>query len=114
MHTFITLLGWTGAFTCVVAYGLVSTGTWSASSRRYQVLNVAGALMLSVVAARSQVWPSVAANVVWAVIGAHAFATLVRSRRAPAERVAAVPVCEHHAHEGDALALRPGSVTLVA
>ncbi|MFI2754909.1 hypothetical protein ACGIF2_15875 [Cellulomonas sp. P22] len=113
MHTFITLLGWAGAFTCVVAYGLVSTGTWSASSRRYQALNIAGALMLSVVAARSQVWPSVAANVVWAVIGAHAFAMMVRSRRSPdAPTVGAVG--EHRAIEADAPTLRPGSVTLVA
>ena len=84
MHVFITSLGWIGALVCVAAYGLVSRGTWSASSTRYQVANTIGALLLCVVAARSQVWPSVASNVAWALIGAHALTAVVRGRRSPA------------------------------
>ena len=91
MHAFITALGWAGAAICVVSYGLVSRGTWTASSRRFQVANVVGALLLCVVAARAQVWASVAANVVWAGIGTSAIAALMRARRAqpPAEVEAA-------------------------
>lgn len=84
MHVFITSLGWIGALVCVTAYGLVSRGTWSASSTRYQVANTIGALLLCVVAARSQVWPSVASNIAWALIGAHALTAVVRGRRDPA------------------------------
>ena len=91
MHVFITSLGWIGALVCVAAYGLVSRGTWSASSTRYQVANTIGALLLCVVAARSQVWPSVASNIAWALIGAHALTAVVRGRRAPAPADAQTP-----------------------
>lgn len=89
MDAFVTSLGWTGAVICIVAYLLVSRGTWSPSSTRYQLANIAGALLLCTVAARGRVWPSVATNLVWAAIGAQAIVTLVRARRA---RNAAVPV----------------------
>lgn len=82
MHALVTALGWIGAVTCVGAYGLVSRGTWSVSSRRFQVANVAAALMMGLVAARGHVWASVAANVVWAVIGTRTIATVMRARRA--------------------------------
>lgn len=81
MYALVTAIGWIGAFTCVAAYGLVSRGTWSVSSRRFQVANVASALMMGLVAARGHVWASVAANAVWAVIGARTVATLMRARR---------------------------------
>ncbi|HEX5332376.1 MAG TPA: hypothetical protein VFW79_07010 [Cellulomonas sp.] len=82
MHALVTAIGWIGAVTCVGAYGLVSRGTWSVSSRRFQVTNVAAALMMCIVAARGHVWASVAANLVWAVIGARTIATVMRARRA--------------------------------
>jgi len=81
----VTAIGWIGAFTCVAAYALVSRGTWSVSSRRFQVANVAAALMMCLVAARGHVWASVAANFVWAVIGTRTVATLMRARRAQAD-----------------------------
>ena len=81
MHALVTAIGWIGAVTCVGAYGLVSRGTWSVSSRRFQVANVAAALMMCLVAARGHVWASVAANLVWAVIGARTIATVMRARR---------------------------------
>ena len=85
MHVVVTAIGWIGAVTCVAAYALVSRGTWSVSSRRFQVANVAAALMMCVVAARGHVWASVAANFVWAVIGTRTVATLMRARRAQAD-----------------------------
>jgi len=85
VHVVVTAIGWIGAVTCVAAYALVSRGTWSVSSRRFQVANVAAALMMCVVAARGHVWASVAANFVWAVIGTRTVATLMRARRAQAD-----------------------------
>jgi len=81
----VTALGWAGAVMTISAYALVTRGLWSASSRRYQLANVAGALMMCTVAASSGVWPSVVANIAWALIGAHAVVVLVRARhpRAP-------------------------------
>jgi hypothetical protein len=85
VHAVVTAIGWIGAVTCVGAYGLVSRGTWSVSSRRFQVANVAAALMMGLVAVRGHVWASVAANAVWAVIGTRTVATLMRARRTQAE-----------------------------
>lgn len=85
MQVVVTAIGWIGAFTCVAAYALVSRGTWSVSSRRFQVANVAAAMMMCLVAARGHVWASVAANLVWAVIGTRTVATLMRARRAQAD-----------------------------
>ena len=85
MQVVVTAIGWIGAATCVAAYALVSRGTWSVSSRRFQVANVAAALMMCLVAARGHVWASVAANFVWAVIGTRTVATLMRARRAQAD-----------------------------
>jgi hypothetical protein len=82
VYVIVTAIGWIGAFTCVAAYALVSRGTWSVSSRRFQVANVAAALMMCLVAARGHVWASVAANLVWAVIGTRTIATVMRARRA--------------------------------
>ncbi|WP_187138367.1 CBU_0592 family membrane protein [Cellulomonas timonensis] len=106
MHVFITSLGWIGALVCVAAYGLVSRGTWSASSTRYQVANTIGALLLCVVAARSQVWPSVASNIAWALIGAHALTAVVRGRRAPAADTQAPASTPDAATSGDQPAMR--------
>ena len=87
MYVVVTAIGWIGAVTCVAAYALVSRGTWSVSSRRFQVANVAAALMMCLVAARGHVWASVAANAVWAVIGTRTVATLMSARRAQADTV---------------------------
>ncbi|MGV8977200.1 MAG: CBU_0592 family membrane protein [Cellulomonas sp.] len=85
MYDLVTALGWIGAVTCVGAYALVSRGTWAVSSRRFQVANVAAALMMCLVAARGHVWASVAANIVWALIGARTVTTLMRARREQAD-----------------------------
>lgn len=87
MYVVVTAIGWIGAVTCVAAYALVSRGTWSVSSRRFQVANVAAALMMCLVAARGHVWASVAANAVWAVIGTRTVATLMSARRAQTDAV---------------------------
>ncbi|WP_197711334.1 hypothetical protein [Cellulomonas sp. WB94] len=100
MHALVTAIGWIGAVTCVGAYGLVSRGTWSVSSRRFQVANVAAALMMGLVAARGHVWASVAANVVWAVIGARTIATVMRARR---EQADAMSGCAREDASGGAL-----------
>jgi hypothetical protein len=46
VQALVTTLGWTGAVTCIVAYLLVSRGAWSPSSKRYQLTNVVGALLM--------------------------------------------------------------------
>ncbi|GIG38226.1 CBU_0592 family membrane protein [Cellulomonas pakistanensis] len=81
MSAFVTALGWVGAVTCLVAYVLVTRGTWAPTSGRYQLANVVSGLFMGLVAASSGVWPSVVTNAVWAVVGAHAVMVVLKARR---------------------------------
>lgn len=80
--TVITALGWGGALAGLVAYGMVSKGRWTANSLAFQVTNMAGAVVMTVVAGVNGVWPSAAANVAWIVIGAQTLVTVRKARAA--------------------------------
>jgi hypothetical protein len=88
----VTALGWLGAVTCLVAYVLVTQGKWSPTSGRYQAANVVSGLFMGLVAASSGVWPSVVTNAVWALVGTHAVAVVLRARRQRAREAAQAPV----------------------
>jgi hypothetical protein len=88
----VTALGWLGAVTCLVAYVLVTQGKWSPTSGRYQAANVVSGLFMGLVAASSGVWPSVVTNAVWALVGTHAVAVVLRARRQRAREAAQATV----------------------
>lgn len=93
LDAIVMFLGWIGAAAGVVAYAMVSRGRWAASSAPFQLTNLTAAGLMGMVAAANGVWPSVAANLVWIVIGTQAIVVLVRARarrRTAAEAVAAV------------------------
>jgi hypothetical protein len=71
-------VGWAGAASLLLAYGLTSAGRLPPEGARFQLLNLGGALALTVNSAYHGAWPSAALNVVWIIIGA---AALVRARR---------------------------------
>lgn len=73
------LIGWLGTACIVSAYALVSTGRLNGRSVLYQVLNLAGAIMLGV-----DVWiagsaPAFALQVVWGVIALVALVGILKS-----------------------------------
>jgi hypothetical protein len=78
---FVAVAGWLGAGLLVLAYGLVSAGRLPGGGARFQLLNVAGAVSLTLNSAYHGAWPSAALNIVWLMVGA---ATLLR-RRLPRE-----------------------------
>jgi hypothetical protein len=80
VSAFVTALGWLGAVTCLVAYVLVTRGTWAPSSGRYQLANVVSGALMGTVAAASGVWPSFVTNLVWGVVGLHAVVVALRRR----------------------------------
>ncbi|WP_277212213.1 CBU_0592 family membrane protein [Isoptericola croceus] len=88
----VTALGWVGAIVGLVAYYQVSRGRWAADSIQFQAANICAMSMLSLVAAVNGVWPSLAANVAWMVIGAQAILVIVRARRAGRPQVTRVEV----------------------
>lgn len=79
---FLTLAGWTGAISAVVAYGLVTMKRISPDSLTFQGLNIVGAGLLSVSASVHSAWPSAVVNVVWVAIGIYAVRALWNARRA--------------------------------
>ena len=109
LDAIVMFLGWIGAAAGVVAYAMVSRGRWAASSAPFQLTNLTAAGLMGMVAAANGVWPSVAANLVWIVIGVQAVVVLVRAR---ARRRAAVaePVAPVGAAVPDAPAAVPDAV----
>ena len=65
----ITVFGWIGAVTGILAYSMVSRGKWVSASLTFQLTNVIAGIMMFAVAAYNGVWPSAAANVAWIGIG---------------------------------------------
>ncbi|WP_402463935.1 CBU_0592 family membrane protein [Isoptericola aurantiacus] len=76
----VTALGWVGAIIGLVAYIQVSRGRWAPNSIQFQAANLCATSMLFLVAAVNGVWPSVAANIAWMVIGGQAILVIVKAR----------------------------------
>lgn len=93
-------LGWLGTVGTFVAYVLLVRGRITAGSAQYAAMNVGGGVLAGSASAVYHAWPSVASNLVWAVVGAHTLllalrrrAALLRARRRAA-RAAAIGT--HH------------------
>lgn len=80
----VTLAGWTGAISAVVAYGLVTMKRISPDSLLFQGLNIVGAGLLSVSASVHSAWPSAVVNVIWVAIGVYAVRALWNASRTAA------------------------------
>ena len=87
MTGLVTVIGWLGAASLVLAYGLVSCRRLAGDSVIFQVLNSAGALALGINTAYHAAWPSAVVNLVWIGIG---LAALGRTRTRALEPQAAV------------------------
>lgn len=62
------IVGWTGTFAILLAYFLVSTKKISADERKYQILNIVGAIGIIINSGVHGAIPSVGLNVVWLFI----------------------------------------------
>lgn len=62
------LLGWTGSIGTFAAYLLISRGRLTTESRTYLTTNIVGGVLGAVASVLYQAWPSVAANVMWALV----------------------------------------------
>ena len=77
-ETVIDIVGWTGAFLLLLAYGLVSWRRLEGNSIYYQFLNATGGMLLIVNSYYYKAFPSVAVNCVWISI---AFFTIFRKNK---------------------------------
>lgn len=85
--------GWIGGVFVTVGYVLVSIGQLTAASRRFQMLNVAGGVLLTGTALYRGALPNTVINVVWIVFGLYALVSTHGRREAdndsePADEVA--------------------------
>ena len=74
----VDILGWAGAVTLLSAYGLVSLRKLEGDSVPYQLLNLAGGLLLIINTVYYGAYPSSTVNGIWSLI---AIFTLTRSWR---------------------------------
>ncbi len=63
------IVGWAGTFVILLAYFLVSTKKLSADDKRYQILNVVGAVGIIINSGVHGTIPSVGLNTAWLLIG---------------------------------------------
>ncbi len=78
----IEIIGWTGSALILTAYALLSIGKLAARSSLYQLMNILGALGMAINGWAHGAFPSVANNLIWAVIGGVALVRLLTARRA--------------------------------
>ena len=69
MQTVAAILGWSGAVMLLGAYGLVATHRLTSRGVSYHVLNLAGALGLTLYAISIAAWPNVVLNSFWTIVG---------------------------------------------
>lgn len=78
MEIFFQIIGWIGTILVVLAYFLNSTGKISSSSKRYQLLNLLGAIGVGFNVFHQQAWPALALQVTWGII---ALLSLIRRKK---------------------------------
>lgn len=71
MEIFSETIGWIGAFLVVLAFFLVSTKKIKATSKRYQLLNLFGAIGVGVNVFYQQSWPALVLQIIWALIAVY-------------------------------------------
>ncbi|MGW0036103.1 hypothetical protein [Gordonia sp. NPDC003376] len=81
------VLGWVGTLGTFAVYLMMSRGRLDANSVTYAAVNALCGLAAGVAAGLYGAWPSAAANLAWAAVGAYTLVVCLRqkSRSAPAE-----------------------------
>ena len=86
VETLVDILGWAGAGCLLLAYWLVSSARVLGRSWAYQLLNIAGAVLLSVNSGYHGAFPSVGLNAVWIVVGIMTLRALQAPTAEPLDR----------------------------
>ena len=79
MKSFVEIVGWIGALSILVAYGLLSFGKLPGHSRFYHFLNVLGGAGLIINGGWNGAYPSAALNLIWMAIGLYGMARAAKA-----------------------------------
>jgi hypothetical protein len=74
-HVWFDAIGWLGAAALLVAYAMVSSKKLEGTSIAYQLLNIAGSLLLAANTIFYQAYPSSFVNLIWTGIAVFSIAT---------------------------------------
>lgn len=77
---FSDLIGWLGTLAYIVAYLLLSLGKLKAEQKTYHVLNILGAVGLTVNAIHLNDYPNIIVNIVWLAIALMALIIVIRKK----------------------------------
>jgi hypothetical protein len=72
------IIGWIGTLAILVAYLLNSTKKLSVDDKRYQILNIVGAIGIIINSGIHRAIPSVGLNTVWLLIGIYGLLKVVK------------------------------------
>ncbi|MCW5909505.1 MAG: hypothetical protein KIT62_00435 [Cyclobacteriaceae bacterium] len=78
MNAWITALGWIGSVAVISAYALNSLQKIRSDSLSFQLLNLAGALLLIINSVFKEAYPFTFINTVWAAIALVAIFRMIR------------------------------------
>jgi hypothetical protein len=76
---FIEIIGWLGTGLILSAYFLLEANKLEETDKKYQLMNICGALFIGLNAFSKNAWPIVFLQIVWILI---ALAALIKSKKA--------------------------------
>ncbi|MDO8668818.1 MAG: hypothetical protein Q7K65_00810 [Candidatus Buchananbacteria bacterium] len=68
MEVIVQACGWIGTILIVLAYFLISRNYLKSQSRIYQLMNLFGAIGVSINVFHQEAWPALALQITWAII----------------------------------------------
>ena len=81
MEIFSQTIGWIGTFLIILAYFLVSNNKISATSKRYQLMNLFGAIGVGFNVFHQQAWPAFALQIIWAIIAIVSIIKIIKKKK---------------------------------
>ena len=81
MEIFSQIIGWVGTFLIVLAYFLVSNNKISAESKRYQLINLFGAIGIGFNVFYQQAWPAFTLQIIWGIIAIVSIIKILRKKK---------------------------------
>ena len=81
MNLLVDILGWAAMILILLGYFLITAGKVDSKSLMYQLLNLVGAVFFVIYLSVQKAWPSVALNVIWALIALIALSSILRQKK---------------------------------
>ena len=78
-HTFLETFGWYGMLAVLAAYALVSFGLLSSGNIWFQVLNLTGALGITLISFYKKTYQPAILNFIWAIIALVALIKIIHA-----------------------------------